>query len=135
MPRQRHYKIPTGKSSLWFKKGFIQAGDFWWERNFNPGGRIKRDLYGGRQNYLFFQKQPGQFAGSNRLLRLQNGKWNEPAAASFSGQYSDYDPYFRKRHAFWKMYGLNLPDEVLKKFYYKNALKIIPGIEPKMFPE
>jgi uncharacterized protein len=46
----------------------------------------------------------------------------------------EYFDYFRKRHAFWKMYGLNLPDEVLKKLYYKNALKIIPGIDKKMFP-
>jgi len=45
----------------------------------------------------------------------------------------EYFPYFRKRHAFWRMYGLNLPDEVLKKFYYKNALKIIPGIDKKLF--
>ena len=34
----------------------------------------------------------------------------------------EYFSYFRKRHAFWKMYGLNLPDEVLKKVYYENAL-------------
>ncbi|MDH3528358.1 MAG: amidohydrolase family protein [Acidobacteriota bacterium] len=46
----------------------------------------------------------------------------------------EYFDYFRKRHAFWKMYGLNLPDEVLKKFYYKNALKLLPGIDPKLFP-
>lgn len=47
----------------------------------------------------------------------------------------EYFPYFRKRHAFWRMYGLNLPDEVLKKFYYKNALKIIPGIDKNLFPK
>lgn len=46
----------------------------------------------------------------------------------------EYFDYFRKRHAFWKMYGLNLPDEVLKKVYYKNALKIIPGIDKSLFP-
>ncbi len=45
----------------------------------------------------------------------------------------EYFPYFRKRHAFWRMYGLDLPDEVLKKFYYKNAMKIIPGIDKKLF--
>ena len=44
----------------------------------------------------------------------------------------EYFDYFRKRHAFWKMYGLNLPDEVLKKVYYKNALRIFPSI-PKRF--
>lgn len=47
----------------------------------------------------------------------------------------EYFDYYRKRHAFWKMYGLNLPDEVLKKVYYKNALKIIPGIDPEFFPD
>ncbi len=47
----------------------------------------------------------------------------------------EYFDYFRKRHAFWKMYGLNLPDEVLKKVYYKNALKIIPGIDKSLFPD
>ncbi len=38
------------------------------------------------------------------------------------------------RHAFWKMYGLALPDEVLRKLYYKNALHVIPGIDPAAFP-
>ncbi len=46
----------------------------------------------------------------------------------------EYFDYFRKRHAFWKMYGLNLPDEVLRKVYYKNALKILPGIDKNLFP-
>lgn len=47
----------------------------------------------------------------------------------------EYFDYYRKRHAFWKMYGLNLPDEVLKKLYYKNALRIIPGIDKSGFPD
>ncbi len=47
----------------------------------------------------------------------------------------EYFDYFRKRHAFWKMYGMNLPDDVLKKVYYKNALKILPGIDKSLFPE
>ena len=46
----------------------------------------------------------------------------------------EYFDYYRKRHAFWKMYGLALPDEVLKKLYYKNALRVIPGIDPSGFP-
>jgi uncharacterized protein len=46
----------------------------------------------------------------------------------------EYFDYYRKRHAFWKMYGLGLPDEVLKKIYYKNALRIIPGIDAGAFP-
>lgn len=47
----------------------------------------------------------------------------------------EYFDYYRRRHAFWKMYGLELPDEVLKKIYYKNALKIIPGIDAQRFPD
>ncbi len=46
----------------------------------------------------------------------------------------EYFDYYRRRHAFWQIYGLDLPDEVLKKLYYKNALRIIPGIDPSRFP-
>ena len=47
----------------------------------------------------------------------------------------EYFNYFRKRHAFWKMYGLNLPDEVLKKIYYKNALRLFPQIDKTLFEQ
>jgi len=47
----------------------------------------------------------------------------------------EYFDYYRRRHAFWKMYGLELPDEVLKKLYYKNALRLVPGIDPAPFPK
>ena len=47
----------------------------------------------------------------------------------------EYFDYYRKRHAHWKMYGLGLSDEVLEKVYFRNALKIIPGIDPSLFPE
>lgn len=46
----------------------------------------------------------------------------------------DYFPYHNKRHAFWRMYGMGLDDAVLKKVYYKNALKLLPKIDPKPFP-
>ena len=46
----------------------------------------------------------------------------------------EYFPYYRKYHAFWRMYGLGLPDEVLRKVYYKNALRIIPGLDTSRFP-
>jgi predicted TIM-barrel fold metal-dependent hydrolase len=47
----------------------------------------------------------------------------------------EYFPYHKKYHAFWAMYGLGLPDEVLKKVYYKNALKIVPGLDKSLFPD
>jgi uncharacterized protein len=45
----------------------------------------------------------------------------------------EYFPYYRRRHAFWSMYGMGLPDEVLRKVYYGNALRVIPGIDPELF--
>ncbi len=47
----------------------------------------------------------------------------------------EYFPYHKKYHAYWKMYGLGLSDEVLKKVYYKNALKIVPGLDKGQFPK
>jgi predicted TIM-barrel fold metal-dependent hydrolase len=46
----------------------------------------------------------------------------------------DYFPYYRRRHAFWKLYGLDLPDEVLRKLYYGNALRLVPGLDASRFP-
>ena len=47
----------------------------------------------------------------------------------------EYFPYHKKYHAFWPMYGMGLSDEVLKKVYYKNALRIIPNIDKSQFPD
>jgi uncharacterized protein len=47
----------------------------------------------------------------------------------------EYFPYHKKYHAFWAMYGMGLPDDILKKIYYKNALRIIPGIDKTLFPD
>lgn len=47
----------------------------------------------------------------------------------------EYFPYHKKYHAYWPMYGLDLPDDVLKKVYYKNALRIVPGLDKTLFPK
>ena len=46
----------------------------------------------------------------------------------------DYFDYYRNYHAFWQMYGLDLPDQVLRKIYYGNALRIVPTIDRSLFP-
>ena len=46
----------------------------------------------------------------------------------------EYFDYYRDYHAFWKLYGMSLPDDVLKKLYYRNALKLVPGLPASVFP-
>jgi uncharacterized protein len=40
----------------------------------------------------------------------------------------EYFDYYRNYHAFWKLYGIDLPDSVLKKVYYQNAERITKGL-------
>ena len=40
----------------------------------------------------------------------------------------EYFDYYRDYHAFWKLYGIGLPDPVLKKLYNQNALKLVTGL-------
>ena len=69
---------------------------------------------------------------SGKVIRrfdvVLEGKWENGV-----GVLDEYFDYYRKRHGLWKMYGLNLPDEVLKKLYYKNALKLFPTIDKNLF--
>jgi len=47
----------------------------------------------------------------------------------------DYFDYYRPYHAFWKLYGIDLPDAVLKKVYFQNALRITKGIPQSGWPK
>lgn len=47
----------------------------------------------------------------------------------------DYFDYYRAYHAFWKMYGLDLPVETLRQIYYGNAARLIPGLEREWFED
>jgi predicted TIM-barrel fold metal-dependent hydrolase len=46
----------------------------------------------------------------------------------------EYFDYYRDYHAFWKLYGMNLPDDVLKKLYYGNALRAVKGLPHDGWP-
>lgn len=46
----------------------------------------------------------------------------------------EYFDYYRDYHAFWKLYGMDLPDDVLRAMYYENALRIIPRMPTEGFP-
>ncbi|WP_299679795.1 amidohydrolase family protein [uncultured Dokdonia sp.] len=84
-----------------------------------------------RQAKAFFIKY------QNRILFGKDSWKPEEFPTYFRVLESDdeYFPYHKKYHAFWAMYGLDLPDDVLKKVYYKNALRIVPGLDKTLFPE
>ena len=47
----------------------------------------------------------------------------------------EYFPYSEKDfppQGFWRIYGVNLPEEVLRKIYYENAARIIPGVTERL---
>jgi predicted TIM-barrel fold metal-dependent hydrolase len=46
----------------------------------------------------------------------------------------EYFDYYRDYHAFWKLYGMGLPDDVLRQLYYGNALRLIPNMPTAGFP-
>jgi predicted TIM-barrel fold metal-dependent hydrolase len=46
----------------------------------------------------------------------------------------EYFDYYRDYHAFWKLYGMDLPDDVLRSVYYGNALRIIPRMPTAALP-
>jgi len=45
----------------------------------------------------------------------------------------EYFDYYRDYHAFWKLYGIGLPDQVLRKLYNGNALKLVPRLSKSAF--
>ncbi len=47
----------------------------------------------------------------------------------------EYFDYYRDYHAFWKLYGMDLPDAVLRKVYYQNSLKVTPGLPQGGWPQ
>jgi predicted TIM-barrel fold metal-dependent hydrolase len=83
--------------------------------------RFARDWLVRHQDRVMFGKdswQPSEYPYYFRVLETAD----------------DYFPYYRRRHAFWKLYGLDLPDEVLRKLYFENALRVVPGLDRSLFP-
>ena len=84
--------------------------------------RMSKQFFEKYQDRILFGKDswvPDEYATYFRVLETED----------------EYFPYHKKYHAFWKMYGMGLSDAVLKKIYYKNALRLIPNIDKTLFPE
>ncbi len=81
-----------------------------------------KDFFTKYQNRILFGKDswvPEEYTTYFRVLETKD----------------EYFPYHKKYHAFWAMYGMGLPDEILKKIYYKNALTLLPMVDKTMFPD
>jgi predicted TIM-barrel fold metal-dependent hydrolase len=83
--------------------------------------RAAHDFFVRYQDRILFGKdsfQPGEYPYYWRVFETTD----------------DYFDYYRDYHASWKLYGLGLPDAVLQKVYYRNALRITPGIPQGGWP-
>jgi predicted TIM-barrel fold metal-dependent hydrolase len=77
--------------------------------------RTAREFFTNYQDRLLFGKdsfQPDEYPYYWRVFETND----------------EYFDYYRDYHAFWKLYGIGLPDDVLRKVYYANALKLIPSL-------
>jgi uncharacterized protein len=77
--------------------------------------RAARDFFVKYQDRILFGKdtyEPSEYPYYWRVFETQD----------------EYFDYYRGYHAFWKLYGMNLPDVVLRKLYYENAQRIAPGL-------
>ena len=69
----------------------------------------------------------------DKILLGTDGPWPEERLGyywRFLETNDEYFPYSEKRpqpQGLWFIYGLDLPDNVLRKIYYKNALQILPS--------
>jgi len=81
----------------------------------SPQPRAAHDFFVRYQDRILFGKDtyaPAEFPYYWRVLETRD----------------EYFDYYRDYHAFWKLYGMDLPDTVLRKLYYQNALTIAPGL-------
>ena len=87
----------------------------------------------GRQPYTardFFIKY------QDRILFGTDGPWENKRLKiywRFLETRDEYFPYSDKQpppQGYWRIYGIHLPNEVLEKVYFRNALRILPRLKP-----
>ncbi|HEX6162316.1 MAG TPA: amidohydrolase family protein, partial [Vicinamibacterales bacterium] len=98
----------------------VEAGAILYDLGRQP--RAAREFFTKYQDRIMFGKdafQPNEYPYYWRVFETAD----------------EYFDYYRDYHAFWKMYGMNLPDDVLKKVYYKNAVRIFKGMPTGGWPQ
>lgn len=90
---------------------------------------LGRQPYSAREFLLKYQ---------DRIMFGTDGPWPELRYFSywrFMETQDEYFPYSEKPfppQGFWRIYGVYLPDEVLRKIYSENASRIIPGVAQRL---
>ncbi len=75
---------------------------------------------------------------SDRILFGTDGPWPEERIKlywRFLETFDEYFPYSEKPfppQGFWNIYGVGLPDDVLRKVYFENAARIVPGVKERL---
>ena len=78
-----------------------------------------------------------QIEHQDRILFGTDGPWPEQRLKYYWRFFETFDenfPYSEKDpppQGLWRINGIGLPDDVLEKLYYKNALRILPGLQEK----
>ena len=83
--------------------------------------RGAHDFFVRYQDRILFGKdafQPGEYPHYWRVLETAD----------------DHFDYYRDYHAYWKLYGIDLPDEVLRKVYFENAVRLMPRMPQEGWP-
>jgi predicted TIM-barrel fold metal-dependent hydrolase len=96
-----------------FPNVLVEAGAILYDLGRQP--RAARDFFIRYQDRVLFGKdsfQPSEYPYYWRVFETND----------------EYFDYYRDYHAFWKLYGMGLPDDVLRKLYYENAVRIIPNM-------
>jgi predicted TIM-barrel fold metal-dependent hydrolase len=75
---------------------------------------------------------------ADRVLFGTDGPWPEARLRyywRFFETRDEYFPYSEKEpppQGFWYIYGVDLPHDVLEKLYYRNAMRLIPGVTERL---
>ena len=91
-------------------------------------GELGRQPYTARDFLMKYQ---------DRVLFGTDGPWPEQRLRyywRFLETRDEYFPYSEKEpqpQGAWFIFGIHLPDEVLEKVYFKNALKLLPQLQAK----
>jgi predicted TIM-barrel fold metal-dependent hydrolase len=92
-------------------------------------GELGRQPFSARKFLIKYQ---------DRVLFGTDGPWPEERLRrywQFLETDDEYFPYSEKEfppQGFWNIYGVSLPDEVLRKIYHENAARIVPSIKERL---